>query len=135
MSSSDAPSVTDDAAAIRRVVEDYLRGWFEGDRARVERAGHAELCKRSFGGSGPDARPALKTLSRSDLLRTTAEGLGKKRLADAGGDARLTIEIHDVYQDIANVTARSSVYREYLQLARTDDGWKIVNILWCFDVR
>ena len=25
---------------------------------------------------------------------------------------------------------RSAVYHEYLQLVRTDDGWKIANALW-----
>jgi hypothetical protein len=31
---------------------------------------------------------------------------------------------------IANVTVRSAVYVEYLQLVRTQDGWRIVNALW-----
>jgi hypothetical protein len=34
-----------------------------------------------------------------------------------------------MYGSIANVTVRSAVYREYVQLARTRDGWKIVNAL------
>jgi hypothetical protein len=32
--------------------------------------------------------------------------------------------------ELANVTVRSVVYTEYLHLARTSDGWKIVNDLW-----
>jgi hypothetical protein len=28
---------------------------------------------------------------------------------------------------------RGGVYREYLQLIRTSDGWKIANSLWEFD--
>lgn len=116
--------MNDERAAITRVVEDYLEGWFGGDRDKVARAIHPDLCKRSF------AAPVLKTIPPADLLRTTAEGLGKKRLADAGGRAQVEIEIHDVHHGIACVTARSAVYREYLQLARTADGWRIVNILW-----
>jgi hypothetical protein len=28
------------------------------------------------------------------------------------------------------VTVRSAVYREYVQIAQTAEGWKIVNTLW-----
>jgi hypothetical protein len=35
-----------------------------------------------------------------------------------------------VYGSIASVVVRSPVYREYLHLVRTDDGWKILNALW-----
>jgi hypothetical protein len=30
------------------------------------------------------------------------------------------------------VVVRSNVYREYLHLGRTDEGWKIVNALWAW---
>ena len=43
---------------------------------------------------------------------------------------RIEVEVEDVYDTIANVTVRSAVYREYVQLARTPEGWKIVNALW-----
>jgi hypothetical protein len=43
---------------------------------------------------------------------------------------RLNVRIGDVCDDIASVTVRSAPYREYLHLARTRDGWKIVNVLW-----
>jgi hypothetical protein len=36
----------------------------------------------------------------------------------------------DVHDTIANATVRSAVYREYVQLVRTPEGWKIVNTLW-----
>ena len=32
--------------------------------------------------------------------------------------------------EAAIATVRSAVYREYVQLVRTPDGWKIVNTLW-----
>jgi len=46
------------------------------------------------------------------------------------GDLRIEIEVEDVLGELANVTVRSAVYTEYLHLARTSDGWKIVNDLW-----
>ena len=41
-------------------------------------------------------------------------------------------EVEDVYDTIANATVRSAVYREYVQLVRTPEGWKIVNALWAW---
>ena len=42
----------------------------------------------------------------------------------------IEVEITDVYRDIANVTVRSTPYREYLHLVRTDEGWKIASTLY-----
>jgi hypothetical protein len=36
----------------------------------------------------------------------------------------------DVHGTIASVVVDSNVYREYLHLVRTPDGWKIANALW-----
>ena len=40
------------------------------------------------------------------------------------------IAIIDVHGNIASAVVDSDVYREYLHLVETDDGWKIVNALW-----
>jgi hypothetical protein len=40
------------------------------------------------------------------------------------------IDVEDVHEDIASVTVRSAVYREYLHLVRTAEGWRIANALW-----
>ena len=54
----------------------------------------------------------------------------KSHRAGEGQDARIEVEIDEIYDTIANVTVRSAIYREYVQLARTRSGWKIVNTLW-----
>jgi hypothetical protein len=45
------------------------------------------------------------------------------------GDSRIEVEVEDVYGTIANATVRSAVHREYVQLVRTPEGWKVVNAL------
>ena len=61
-------------------------------------------------------------------------GLGVALLAftmnDSPADHRIKLEVEHVLGDLANVTVRSVVYTEYLHLARTSDGWKIVNDVW-----
>ena len=122
---SDTDTATD-KAAIESVVLDYFEGWFEGDAARMERALHPELAKRSLE-QDVSGVETLRTLTAQEMIDATARGLGKSR---DPGDRRIEVEAEHVYGTIANVTVHSAVYEEYLQLVRTTDGWKIVNTLW-----
>jgi hypothetical protein len=109
--------------AIRRAVLDYFEGWFEGDADRMERALHPQLAKRSL------EKDDLETLSAKSMIDATARGNGTRWPPDRRA---IEIEIVDVHGSIANVVVRGSIYREYIQLAQTDEGWKIVNTLWDF---
>ena len=105
---------------ITAVVRDYFEGWFEGDVARMDRALHPELVKR--------------TPTRSLEARTTTQRMLEFTAAHEGasdvGDGRLDITVEDVYGDIASVTVNGGVYHEYVHLVRTEDGWRIANALW-----
>ena len=61
------------------------------------------------------------------MIEATTRGEGKSKHP---GELAIQIEVEDVLGKLANVTVRSAVYTEYLHLARTSDGWKIVNDLW-----
>jgi hypothetical protein len=110
-------------AAIVQTVLDYFEGWFDGDPVRMERALHPGLAKRAL---LADASSLDETSAR-EMIDATRRGVGK---AKDPGDRRIEVKVEDVYGSIANATVRSTVYREYVQLARTADGWKIVNALW-----
>ena len=112
-----------DKAAVVETVLDYFEGWFDGDAARMERALHPDLAKRAL---SDDAKSLDETTARW-MIDATGRGVGKGR---DPGDRRIEVEVADVYGSIANATVHSTVYREYVQLARTEDGWKIVNTLW-----
>jgi len=112
-----------DEAAIRGAVLDYFEGWFDGDAARMQRALHPALAKRAL---DHDAETLDEDTAES-MIEATAQGRGKRSDAD---ERWLEIAVEDVYGDIATVTVRSAVYREYLHLVRTREGWKIVNALW-----
>ena len=53
---------------------------------------------------------------------------GKRKTADRG--RRIDVTVVDVHGNIASAVVDSDVYREYVHLVETDDGWKIVNALW-----
>lgn len=111
--------------AIVAAALDYYEGWFDADPERMERALHPELVKRSLAEDGM----RLAEVSAREMVEATAKGIGRTR--DPGVDRR-AIETHvdHVYRDIATATVTSAVYVDYLQLVRTHDGWKIVNVLW-----
>jgi hypothetical protein len=120
-----APATAADLAAIEACVRDYFEGWFDGDFARMARALHPELAKRSFG-QEVDRAPVLDTASAAGMLEATAEGAGRER----SGGRPPQIEIVDAGGSIASVVVRSEHYHEYLHLVETPDGWRIVNALW-----
>ena len=110
-----------DAEAIERTVRDYFEGWFDGDAARMERALHPGLAKRALREDGLDEDTA------ATMIRATADGRGTR---DDPDERRVEVDVVEVYGTIATVVVHSPIYREYLHLGRTDEGWKIVNALW-----
>jgi Putative lumazine-binding len=110
-------------AAVVSAVLDYFEGWFEGDAARMERALHPDLAKRALATDGR----TLDETTADWMIEATGRGVGRER---GSGDRRIEVEVADVHDTIASATVRSTVYREYVQLVRTLEGWKIVNALW-----
>jgi putative lumazine-binding protein len=112
--------VCEDAAPVVEAALDYVEGWFEGDGERMARALHPELAKRRL----TDGR--LETLTAAQMIEATASGMGK--LPEEERAIEVTVE--HVGEGMANATVFSAPFVDYLQLARTDAGWKIVNVLW-----
>jgi hypothetical protein len=113
-----------DEDAVMSAVLDYYDGWFDGDANRMERALHPGLAKRAQLGDG-----ALDEDTAAGMITMTAEGRGRRR--DPGRGKRGTeVDVVEIYGSIATAVVRSNIYREYLHLIRTDDGWKIVNALY-----
>lgn len=123
--STEAPS-TAATGQITAAALDYVEGWFDGDAERMRRALHPDLAKRSLArnDAGGDR---LETLTADQMIGWTAEGLGR---AEDPPDRGIEITVDHVGDEIAAATCRCALYVDYLQLARTPAGWRIVNILW-----
>jgi hypothetical protein len=124
-----AEQTNSEEAAVVAVALDYFEGWFEGDVTRMDRALHPGLAKRSLSQVDPDSAE-LRSLTKERMVELTAAGDGKDESPDGG--LRIDVEVVDLHGNIASVVVHSAVYREYLHLVRTDEGWKIVNALWHF---
>ena len=110
-------------ADIVAAVLDYFEGWFDGDATRMERALHPALAKRAL----EQDTGSLDETSTGQMIDATGRGVGRAR---DPGDRKIEIDVVDVHGTIASATVRSAVYREYVHLVRTPDGWKILNALW-----
>src|SRR5689334_5629799 len=105
----------DDADAIVATVRDYWDGWFDGDAGRMERALHPALAKTGvvIDAAGPRVTGVM---TAGDMIGWTRDGEG---VAARPADASCEITIDDVHHEIATVSVRSGIYREYLHLVKT----------------
>ena len=110
---------TEEALVVQAALDD-VEGWFDGDAARMERALHPELAKRRLS----DGR--LETITARQMVEATGRGAGRR----PDDERAIEIAVEHIGEGIANATVLSAPFVDYLQLARTDDGWKIVNVLW-----
>lgn len=122
MATTTAPEV--ERKAIVGVALDYFEGWFTADADRMRRALHPQLAKRRLA----DDAEGLKESTADGMIAATAEGEGVRD----GDRGEIAVEVVEIYDGIATAVVRSSVYREYLHLVRTSEGWRIANALWAF---
>jgi CRP-like cAMP-binding protein len=125
MSMVGVSEVSTDESLVVQAALDYIEGWFDGDAARMERALHPELAKRAL--RRDDAGERLETLTARQMIDATEQGVGKRVGAE---ERRVEVTVDHLFDGIASATVVSVPYVDYLQLARTEDGWKIVNVLW-----
>lgn len=105
---------------IRAAAADYIEGWYSGDVARMDRCLHEDLAKRILTSDAGD----LRTVTKARMLELTAGGGGDEP------DPEYETVVFQVSEDIASARVTSPEYVDFLQLARTTDGWKIVNVLF-----
>lgn len=121
-----------DSAAIHETVLDYIDAWWTGDATRMERCLHPDLVKRRVVDHRSTGRSLLLSDTRNDLVEYTRAGGGNARIEEKG---RVEVSILALHQGAASVVAASASYVDYLHLARWNDRWVIVNVLWVFQER
>jgi hypothetical protein len=115
---------------IEAAARDYLEGWFTGDAERMARALHPDLVKRAFLPDRETGEVRLDQISREALVDYTGRGGGKRTGLE---QARITVEVLDVFGDIATVKTTCSQFVDYIHLSRVDGDWKIMNVLWALN--
>jgi hypothetical protein len=113
-----------DSVAIRATALDYIDGYYTGDAARMERALHPDLAKRIVN-TDPQGRSRLGQMSAMSLVQGTRAGGGKDDAVK-----REDVKILDIFQNAASVRIDAGTWVDYLQVAKWNGRWVIVNVLW-----
>ena len=121
-----APSAAD-SAGIREAALNYIEGWYDGDAQRMEKALHPELAKRIVTTDPARGRSTFSSMSALTLINGTRNGGGK---ATPVANRRKDVWILDVFEGAATARVDASDWVDYLQLARWNGRWVIVNVLW-----
>ncbi|PYL55667.1 MAG: hypothetical protein DMF29_01250 [Verrucomicrobia bacterium] len=120
-------TVADESDAIKKTALDYIEGWYAGDAARMERALHSELAKRMVSTDAMTGRSLLNQMSAMTLVQRTREGIGKKIPEDR---QLKEVTILDRFNNVAVVKVVASDWVDYLEVAKFNGEWKIINVLW-----
>lgn len=115
-----------DSAAIRAAALDYIEGWYTGNAARMERAVHPDLAKRIMN-TDQRGRRVLGHQSAMTLVLNTRAGGGKET---PPAQQRKDVRILDIFGNAASVRIDADSWVDYLHVARWNDRWVIVNVLW-----
>jgi putative lumazine-binding protein len=116
-----------DSAGIRQAALDYIEGWYTADAGRMERALHPELAKRIVRTDPATGQSRLGQQSAMTLVEGTRRGGGRDTPA---ARQQKDVTILDIYQNAAVARVVASDWVDYLQLARWNGRWVIVNVLW-----
>ncbi len=114
----------DDKAKITQTALDYIEGWYTKNAERMERALHPDLAKRIVR-TNNTGQSVLGHMTASTLIDMTR----KKAQADPA-TSRKEVTILDVYGNAAIVRVDAERWVDYLQVAKWNGEWKIVNVLW-----
>jgi putative lumazine-binding protein len=117
----------DESAAIKKTALDYIEGWYAGDAARMERALHPDLAKRMISIDPKTGRSQFNHMGAMALIQHTRDGGGKKTPQDR---QLKEVTILDRYNNTAVVKIVASDWIDYLEIAKFNGEWKIINVLW-----
>jgi hypothetical protein len=91
------------------------------------RAVHPELVKRIVVSDTATKHSVIQTMGATALVNGTRHGWGKETPKDR---QQKDVRILDIFGNAASVRATMADWIDYLQIAKVDGRWVIVNVLW-----
>ena len=119
--------VSADRAAVQQAATDYVEAIYLVDPTRIERSVHPDLTKRGFW------REPAKAVYEPQSTMTYAQLMNLAATWNKAGTRDTSVkkvEVLDVLDQTAVAKITASWGIDYMQLAKYDGRWKIINIVW-----
>lgn len=105
----------EDVEGIKAACLDYVEGFYEADKARMERGVHPDLVKRRL------KENTIVEMTRPQLIEVSGRFHRAK--------PEIKVEVLDVFKEIAMAKVTSD-FVDYAQLGKVDGRWKVINVIW-----
>jgi len=105
----------------------YIEAWYKADPDRGEKSLHPELAKRIVRVDPETGKNRLEMMSATRLAERWGSGDGKKTPPE---HQLKDITILDMHGDMASVKLETESWVDYMHLAKFNNEWVIINILW-----
>lgn len=117
-----------DRDAVRRAALDYLEGFYEGDSTKIVRSVRTDVRKIGYYTEQASPKYLSEEMSYQAMIEYTNNFRKRGRTTPATAPREVTVgEVND-QTATAKVVAWWGI--DYLQLARYDGRWMIVNVMW-----
>lgn len=117
---------TTSTESITKTVLDYAEGYYSGDSGRMQEALHPDLNKVRIAKISGVSDVFLTYSTVSSLIKLTELKLGY--LNEKDRIINIDILSHD--EKVACVKVSTTHFSDFLNLVKTNNGWKIINVLW-----
>jgi hypothetical protein len=115
----------DDRAAVRQAALDYLNGVYDSKPELIERSVARDLTKHGF------MRQKDGTYSRARMTYDELINVARQWNADRKRDLSIReVTVGEVFDQTATAMVRANWGLDFMQLAKIDGRWQIVNIVW-----
>lgn len=119
------PPQSDDRAAVHQAALDYVTAVYEAKPELIERSVSPDLTKYGFMRQ-PDGSYRRGRMTYAQLLE-----VARTWNDDRSRDVSLKeVTVGEVLDQTATATVRATWGIDYMQLAKVDGTWKILNIVW-----
>lgn len=124
--SAAAPLAGEDRALVERAIRNYIDSVYLMKPELVEESVHPELKKRAVR-PVKDAPDTFSEMTREQLMSIAARANASGRW---NAESRRDILVFDIDGEIACAKLTADGWVDYFHLAKMDDRWVIVNVLW-----
>ena len=114
---------SDDKAAIRATIANYIEGYYLSDATRMERSLHPHYLKHTISGSSGEL-----SIADNSGMEMVQEVRNKKEVTPVS-DRKEDITIFDIAGDVASAKLVATHWTNYITLLKQDGAWKILSVV------